>query len=333
MVYVQKTNDRQPEIQTIQSKKSMTSLKINPSVSVDMQYYQGSEQSYSPQSSGAYVFRPDTTGRHSITNEPTITEVNGPLVNETIYTLDDWAVMTTRTYADSDITEVTWQVGPISEGKEVVMVYKSELQAEDFYTDANGRQMIRRVFTSDTEEDIAANYYPITTRLELRSEGDKGGLTVITDRSQGGSSLTTGELELMVHRQCLKDDGFGVGEALMEQAFGVGLVARGQHFVLSDAGYSLSEARLVQQEKVLTAQLSFLSTSMSLDQWIQTQFTPHSGLNVQLPDSVQILTLSKWKSDDQVLIRFQHILAKVCNCLRQYSLSKIIYRMKEEGQN
>ena len=129
MVYVQKTSDRQPEIQTIQSKESMTSLKINPSVSVDMQYYQGSEQSYSPQSSGAYVFRPDTTGRHSITNEPSITEVNGPLVNETIYTLDDWAVMTTRTYVDSDITEVTWQVGPISEGKEVVMVYKSELQA------------------------------------------------------------------------------------------------------------------------------------------------------------------------------------------------------------
>ena len=257
------------------------------------------------------MFRPDYTGRQSITSEAIVTEVNGPLVNETIYTLDDWAVMSARTYAGSDITEVTWQVGPISEGKEVVMVYNSGLEVGDFYTDANGRQMIRRVFTSDTAEDVSANYYPVTTRLELRSEADRGGLTVITDRSQGGSSQNTGELELMVHRQCLNDDGYGVGEALKEKAFGVGLVARGQHFVLSDPSYNLSEARLVQQEKVLSAQLSFLSTSLTLEQWIQTGFTPYSGLNVQLPDSLQILTLSKWKSDNQILIRFQHIFAKV----------------------
>ena len=257
------------------------------------------------------MFRPDSTGRQSITSEPTVTEVNGPLVDETIYTLDDWAVMSTRTYAGSDLTEVTWQVGPISQGKEVVMVYSSELDVGDFYTDANGRQMMRREFSRDTAEDVAANYYPVTTRLELRSEAARGGLTVITDRSQGGSSQNSGELELMVHRQCLNDDGYGVGEALKEKAFGVGLVARGQHFVLSEPSYNLSEARLVQQEKVLSAQLSFLSTSMTLEQWIQTDFTPYSGLNVKLPDCLQILTLSKWKTDNQVLIRFQHIFAKV----------------------
>ena len=82
------------------------------------------------------------------------------------------------------------------------------------------------------------------------------------NRSEGGSSLEDGQLELMVHRQvhryhqikkifiefhnlfflplslifitrqCLMDDYFGVGESLEEQAFGEGLVARGSHLLV-----------------------------------------------------------------------------------------------------
>ena len=52
------------------------------------------------------------------------------------------------------------------------------------------------------------------------------------NESQGGSSLSDGEMELMVHRRLLDDDAFGVGEALNETAFGVGLVARGKHFLV-----------------------------------------------------------------------------------------------------
>ena len=36
----------------------------------------------------------------------------------------------------------------------------------------------------------------------------------------------------MLHRRLFNDDAFGVGEALNETAFGVGLVARGKHRVL-----------------------------------------------------------------------------------------------------
>lgn len=57
-------------------------------------------------------------------------------------------------------------------------------------------------------------------------------LALITDRAQGGSSLKDGELEVMIHRRLLHDDAFGVGEAINEQAFGTGLVARGSHWVL-----------------------------------------------------------------------------------------------------
>ncbi len=56
-------------------------------------------------------------------------------------------------------------------------------------------------------------------------------LSVLTDRSQGGSCLDLAKLELMVHRRLLHDDHFGVGEALNETAFDEGLVVRGKHWI------------------------------------------------------------------------------------------------------
>jgi len=38
----------------------------------------------------------------------------------------------------------------------------------------------------------------------------------MNDRAQGGSSLNSGELELMIHRRLLVDDSRGVGEPLNE---------------------------------------------------------------------------------------------------------------------
>ena len=130
-----------------------------------------------------------------------MTEVRGPLVNETIIQYADWAVASIRQYAGMEnITEVTWQVGPLEGGKEVVMVYSTELDSGEFHTDSNGRQMVSRTYNEDTAEPAAGNYYPVTTRLELRTEEEEA-MSVITDRSQGGSSLHPGEMELMVHRR------------------------------------------------------------------------------------------------------------------------------------
>ena len=129
-----------------------------------------------------------------------MTEVRGPVVNETIIRYADWAVASIRQYAGREnITEVTWQVGPLVDGKEVVMVYSTDLDTREFHTDSNGRQMIKRIYNEDTAEPEAGNYYPVTTRLELRTEEEV--MSVITDRSQGGSSLHPGEMELMVHRR------------------------------------------------------------------------------------------------------------------------------------
>ena len=84
-------------------------------------------------------------------------------------------------------------------------------------------------------------------------------------------------------------------------------MARGQHIILSDDN---SSARTYQQAAVLSPQLSFIATSMSLDQWIQSGFQPYSAISQQLPFGIQVLTLSKWKSENQILLRLQHIYSK-----------------------
>ena len=66
------------------------------------------------------MFRPDYDGRKPISDSSNVTVITGPLVNEIIVTLSDWAVYSSRDYVDADVAEITWQVGPLEDGKEVV---------------------------------------------------------------------------------------------------------------------------------------------------------------------------------------------------------------------
>lgn len=51
-------------------------------------------------------------------------------------------------------------------------------------------------FSYTNTEPIAGNYYPVNSRIYIRDSENQ--LTVLTDRSHGGSSLNDGEIELMV---------------------------------------------------------------------------------------------------------------------------------------
>lgn len=94
----------------------------------------------------------------------------------------------------------------------------------------------RDTWDYDITEPISGNYYPITSRIELREESTNSRFVVFNDRAQGGGSLADGEVELMLHRRLLHDDAFGVGEALNETAYGYqGLVATGTNYLLTSS--------------------------------------------------------------------------------------------------
>ena len=72
-------------------------------------------------------------------------------------------------------------------------------------------------FTLETDEIASSNYYPINSAIALRrADGSNTQLTVMNDRSQGGSVLASGSVEIMQNRRLMYDDGRGVGESLNE---------------------------------------------------------------------------------------------------------------------
>ena len=126
-----------------------------------------------------------------------------------------------------DGLELMWKVGPIpiqdGLGKEVSVAVVSDVgpsinnEGCDFRTDSNGRDNVCRrrdwnPWHGPIAEPIAGNFYPVTTAMSLDPDEVGSTLGLATDRAQGGASLNTGELELMVHRRILADDGKGVGE-------------------------------------------------------------------------------------------------------------------------
>lgn len=286
-------------------------------------YYQGMNRN-GEQKSGAYVFRPDLTAtarQTPVSTNALYTVVNGEQVTEVRQVFSDYVSQVIRLYDTAKTLEFEWLVGPIpvgdNIGKEIITRFSTDMNTNGiFYTDAGGRQLVERKRDHRDTWDYNAswepesgNYYPVNSRM-LISEGGayKEGaktLVVLNDRSQGGTSLNDGELEFMVHRRLLVDDGYGVGEALNEQAFGTGLVARGK-FVLAIAGdqtgVPTSIHRPLGQQIFIDRILSF-SNSDAAPSVGETQFTKLAQL---LPPSVHVLTLEK-VSGNEILLRLEHI--------------------------
>ncbi|KAJ8675629.1 hypothetical protein QAD02_011415 [Eretmocerus hayati] len=286
-------------------------------------FYQGSDDRV--QKSGAYIFRPKDTFPKPLHSGKRSKIYKGNLVEEIHHELNDWISQVVRIYKDKHYVEFDWLVGPIPVesdllGKEVITRYSSNLRnEEEFYTDSNGREMMKRklnhrpTWNSSLYEPVAANYYPITTKISIEDKHKKIRLSVLTDRSQGGSSLNEGEIELMLHRRLPQDDGRGVMEGLNETACGRGLVVRGQHRLIVGSLMEPDETML--REKEIAAELNFrpwiffTPVNMSYEQWRETHHMTGYGLKKRLPKSVRILTLEPWRNDT-VLLRLEHLFEK-----------------------
>lgn len=92
-------------------------------------------------------------------------------------------------------------------GKEIVSRVTTQIASGGrFYTDSNGRQTLLRrrdfrpTWTLDVSEPVAGNYYPINSHIYVTDDEANAETVValVNDRSQGGTSLRDGQIELMV---------------------------------------------------------------------------------------------------------------------------------------
>uniref|UniRef100_A0A8D1UBD3 Alpha-mannosidase n=1 Tax=Sus scrofa TaxID=9823 RepID=A0A8D1UBD3_PIG len=267
----------------------------------------------SSQASGAYIFRPERQEPLLVSHWAKTHLVKTDLVQEVHQNFSAWCSQVVRLYPGQRYLELEWTVGPIptgdSWGKEIISRFDTTLETDGlFYTDSNGREILERrrdyrpTWKLNQTEPVAGNYYPVNSRIYI-TDG-KTQLTVLTDRSQGGSSLGDGSVELMVHRRLLVDDARGVGEPLLEE--GSGLWVRGRHLVLLDKARTAASGHRLQAEKEVLAPQVVLARGGGVPYCLKvaprTQF---SGLRRELPLSVHLLTLAHW-GPETLLLRFEH---------------------------
>ncbi|XP_073823591.1 lysosomal alpha-mannosidase-like [Musca autumnalis] len=274
----------------------------------------GNNGEFKNRSSGAYIFRPNGT-EVLIGTKANLTIYNGTLVKEVHQHFNDWVSQVIRIYEGVNRVEFEWLVGPIpiedNVGKEVITRFTSNLKtAGVFYTDSNGREMLRRVrnereyFKPNMTESVSGNYYPITSRIAMETSARR--VALLNDRAQGGSSLKDGALELMLHRRLLRDDAFGVGEALNETVNGKGLVARGKVYLMLSP---VSKANAV-NERLAERELhlpfwKFFSNSSTATSKVLPRIPSFSSL----PVGIEVLTLEPYSTNER-LLRLENYLNK-----------------------
>ena len=218
-------------------------------------------------------------------------------------------------------------------GKEVVLKVGTNLQSKGtFYTDSNGREMVRRQRFARgpsypplvDNEPVAENYYPVNSMISV--DDGRNELAVVTDVSMGGSSMVDGQVELMVHRRVQKDDSRGVQEPLNETMCGCndigaapgamgahghegdggcdcqGLTMRGSAYLVFDGVAAAHEAR-----RDLIETLNFPPTLAFTKEAVAGKAVSYTDEAV--PANVKLMTITSnyaaW-NDGAVLVRFAH---------------------------
>lgn len=142
--------------------------------------------------------------------------------------------------------------------------------------------------------NVTSNYYPVTSAISIK-DGQKL-FTVMNSRSQGGSSLDPGRIELMQNRRIPCDDNKGVQEWLNEtDQYGNGIRVVNTYYV------QLSEGRDSLQRKVQHRQINPLQYFFGEG---DTQKTEHRILG-ELEEALNVEMFPVQKNE--VLIRIENL--------------------------
>ncbi|CAK9177487.1 unnamed protein product [Ilex paraguariensis] len=293
---------------------------VKASVEQSYSSYSADDGSGDLQASGAYVFRPNGTIPIQRKGKIPFRVLGGPIYDEVHQEINSWIYQTTRVYKAKEHAEVEFTVGPIpiddGIGKEIVAQITTTMKTnKTFFTDSNGRDFLERIrdyradWDLEVNQPIAGNYYPINLGMYMKDDATE--LSVLVDRSVGGSSISDGQLELMLHRRLLRDDSRGVAEALNETVCihdeCYGLTIQGKfYFRIDPLGEGAKWRRSFGQEIYSPFLLAF--TEQDGDKWTNFQVPTFSGMapSYSLPNNTAMITLQELE-DGKVLLRFAHL--------------------------
>ncbi|KAK4798026.1 hypothetical protein SAY86_030352 [Trapa natans] len=290
-------------------------------VELSYSFYSGSNGTEEdPQKSGAYIFRPNGTFPLSPATETRMTVVHGPIIDEFHQQINSWIYQVSRVYKEKEHVEVEFIIGPIpiddGIGKEVATQISTSMKTnKTFYTDSNGRDFIERIrdyrtdWNLEVNQPAAGNYYPINLGIFMKDNEKE--FSILVDRSVGGSSLSDGQIELMLHRRLLLDDSRGVSEALNETVCVenkcTGLTIQGKYYFRFDPlGEGARWRRSYGQEIYSPLLLAFAEQDENYRKNSRT--TSFSGIDssYDLPENIAILTLQELDGG-KALLRLAHL--------------------------
>ncbi|KAK7121747.1 hypothetical protein R3I93_022736 [Phoxinus phoxinus] len=168
--------------------------------------------------SGAYLFLPDGNAKpYSQREAPIVRVVEGPLFSEVVAHYQHFQ-QTVRIHnvpgVDGLSLDITTMVDIRDQNnKELAMRLVTDIQSEDtFYTDLNGFQMQPRRYFQKLP--LQANFYPMPTMAYIQDSQYR--LTVHTAQALGVSSVSSGQLEVILDRRLMQDDNRGLGQGLKD---------------------------------------------------------------------------------------------------------------------
>jgi len=251
-------------LQFLHSKLSFVLSFSNGSVvypfSVSYHYYESYQGT--GQKSGAYIFRPSVltiAGPRKYSTIKNVSYAEGSIylvvVLEGDLTYTKLYFNKMPSYLETYGLETSTFVDSINiddkQGKEIVMQVASDLtNNRTFFTDSNGLEEQKRIINFRptwpfvTDEFASSNYYPVNSHVTIKDITSARRLTVMVDRSEGGTSLQEGCIELMVHRRTVYDDERGVFEPMNEtDADGKGMRQYIRHFIVFGDQYRRTQKR------------------------------------------------------------------------------------------
>jgi lysosomal alpha-mannosidase len=224
-----------------------------------------------------------------------------------------WCKQVTRLYQGVAHIEFEPTIGPIdisdNLGKEVVSRFSTDLATNSiWYTDSEGQEMIQRKrnyrpWNYTITEPIASNYYPMNEAAYIQDTSKNLQLTILTDRSRGCGSLADGQIETMIHRRCLYDDGRGVGEPLNQSD-----IIKAKELVFFDVPSNSSQQQRPSSLLFNNPPILAFSSATDATTWLKNYQTTWTPMSQPLPPNVHLLNL-KTVSEDEVILRVNHIYA------------------------